>query len=96
MIFVLFPNFLSANNATGSAYVFGLNSTTGLWAKQQRLTCASSSGTHSAPCQTGKVTSQAAFGYKVGIYENSSTTSFLIVGAPGYCKHFPPDNNNSL
>jgi hypothetical protein len=40
---------------------------------------------YSAPCQTAKKFSQAAFGYKVGIYQNSSATSFMIIGAPGYC-----------
>jgi hypothetical protein len=37
---------------------------------------------YSAPCG-----SSASFGFKVGIYQNSSTNSFLIIGAPNYCKY---------
>lgn len=97
----------AANNQTGAAYVYSVNST-GAWSLNQRLICSFSSPTvapstrqprspstspvsspvsassiYSAPCG-----SSASFGFKVGIYQNSTSNSFLIIGAPNYCKYF--------
>ena len=99
----------AANNLTGAAYVYSINST-GSWSLNQRLICSyasptiapsvrppkspsspssspvsvtSGSAKYSAPCGSG-----ATFGFKVGIYQNSSSNSFLIIGAPNYCNHF--------
>ena len=107
----------AANNQTGAAYVYSINST-GSWSLNQRLICSyapptaapssrppkrpsttpSTSSTSSSPVSViaGSVQysapcgSKATFGFKVGIYRNSSSNSFLIIGAPNYCNHSIP------
>ena len=101
----------TANNETGAAYVYNVNSTGG-WSLNQRLVCSfssptvapstrqprrpsakpSSSSSSSSPVSAPSIysascSSSAGFGFKVGIYQNSSANSFLIVGAPNYCKY---------